>query len=77
MFEDSASSYPRPPRLRDIAGTRPNADRVRQLMEENPGLGELQAYRMEQQRMAIVASMRTAEGRRYWGAREARRQEGC
>lgn len=67
----------RPPRLRDIAGTRPNADRVRQLMEENPGLGEMQAYRMEQQRMAIVASMRSTEGRRYWAAREARRHEGC
>lgn len=66
-----------PPRLRDVAGKRPNAERVRKLMEENPGLGEMQAYRQEQQRMAIEASFRTAEGRRYWAAREARRHMGC
>lgn len=76
MFEASTTFSPFPPRLRDLAGTRPNADRVRQLMEENPGLGELQAYRMEQQRMAIVSSMRTTEGRRYLASQEARRHEG-
>lgn len=67
----------RTPRLRDVAGKRPNPDRVKQLMEENPGLGEMQAYRQEQQRMAIADFLRSAEGRRWSAAREARRHEGC
>lgn len=65
------------PRLRDVAGKRPSPERVRQLVEENPGLGEMQAYRQEQQRLAIQASFRSAEGRRYWAMREARRHMGC
>lgn len=56
-----------------LQGVRPSDTAVQRAMDNNPGLGQLQAYRMVQAQQAL----KVAATPRYFGAVEARRHMGA